>query len=384
MTQIDSSALPVPRVRTAAALWSSSQLDFRLVALFALLFLAGAEAGRVLSFPAVGFSTFWPPAAIYLAALLIRPHRDWAWLALGGALPASLAYYALHGRPLVLALAVFVANTLSATFGALLLERSGSLSELFRSARSCLRSFVLLLFANVPGALVGTAALEYYGHGPTFFRTALVWWASGTVALFVLVPPIVVSRDERPPLEARRRLELVFAFGALLAVAATLFLREIDPGTPLAFPYWVLPFLLWIAVRFGRRGAGLAGFLLTAVAAWGTVHGLGPFFVVGPIAARAVVLQTYLAIFATVAFSMAASVRSREIAVEALEKAMAEIRTLQGLIPICANCRRLRDDAGSWKSIETYFAQNTDALLTHGLCPECIHELYPEVEEEMG
>ncbi|HLF56153.1 MAG TPA: hypothetical protein VI942_04830, partial [Thermoanaerobaculia bacterium] len=82
MTQIDSSSLPIPRVRGAAALWSSSRLDFRLVAFFGLLFLAGAEAGRLLSFPAVGFSTFWPPAAIYLAALLIRPRRDWAWLAL--------------------------------------------------------------------------------------------------------------------------------------------------------------------------------------------------------------------------------------------------------------------------------------------------------------
>ena len=61
-----------------------------------------------------------------------------------------------------------------------------------------------------------------------------------------------------------------------------------------------------------------------------------------------------------------------------LERALSEVRTLRSLLPICAHCRKVRDDAGLWMRLEAYLSDHTDTRFSHGLCPNCIRELYPE------
>ena len=65
-----------------------------------------------------------------------------------------------------------------------------------------------------------------------------------------------------------------------------------------------------------------------------------------------------------------------------LQKALQEVKTLQGLIPICANCKKVRDDQGFWNQIESYMREHTDARFSHGLCPECEALLYPDQDED--
>jgi len=65
--------------------------------------------------------------------------------------------------------------------------------------------------------------------------------------------------------------------------------------------------------------------------------------------------------------------------ITALDKAAAEVRHLRGLLPICASCKRIRNASGSWDQIERYIAANSEASFTHGICPNCCHELYPEL-----
>lgn len=64
-----------------------------------------------------------------------------------------------------------------------------------------------------------------------------------------------------------------------------------------------------------------------------------------------------------------------------LQIAIDNIKTLRGLIPICASCKKIRDDEGFWKSVEIYIEEHTKAEFTHGICPECMHKLYPEYDE---
>lgn len=71
------------------------------------------------------------------------------------------------------------------------------------------------------------------------------------------------------------------------------------------------------------------------------------------------------------------AVREREALIGELRQALAKVDTLQGLLPICANCKRIRDDEGDWQSIEAYVSDHSRAQFTHGLCPECINKLYP-------
>ena len=61
-----------------------------------------------------------------------------------------------------------------------------------------------------------------------------------------------------------------------------------------------------------------------------------------------------------------------------LERALAQVKTLRGLLPICTHCQKIRDDAGFWIRVEAYLAEHTDARFSHGLCPECLVDLYPE------
>ena len=65
-----------------------------------------------------------------------------------------------------------------------------------------------------------------------------------------------------------------------------------------------------------------------------------------------------------------------------LQKAHHEIKTLRGLFPICASCKKIRDDAGYWNTIEIYIQKHSEATFSHGICPECMKKLYPEYTEE--
>lgn len=61
-----------------------------------------------------------------------------------------------------------------------------------------------------------------------------------------------------------------------------------------------------------------------------------------------------------------------------LEEAANKINTLSGLLPICANCKNIRDDKGYWERVDVYLSQHSDIAFTHGLCPDCITKLYGE------
>lgn len=63
---------------------------------------------------------------------------------------------------------------------------------------------------------------------------------------------------------------------------------------------------------------------------------------------------------------------------QALQVALAEIRTLRGIVPICAYCKRIRDEAGDWHQVETYVRDRTHADFTHGICPQCTTEVLAE------
>lgn len=62
----------------------------------------------------------------------------------------------------------------------------------------------------------------------------------------------------------------------------------------------------------------------------------------------------------------------------ALQQALDEIKTLRGLVPICANCKKIRDDTGYWQHLEAYLQAHTEAEFTHGICPTCSDVLYGE------
>jgi hypothetical protein len=70
----------------------------------------------------------------------------------------------------------------------------------------------------------------------------------------------------------------------------------------------------------------------------------------------------------------------RKIIYEEKEKALLEIKVLRGFLPICASCKKIRDDQGRWNRIESYISDRSEAKFSHGICPECAKILYPEID----
>ncbi len=66
---------------------------------------------------------------------------------------------------------------------------------------------------------------------------------------------------------------------------------------------------------------------------------------------------------------------------EELQRALREVKTLRGLIPICASCKKIRNDLGAWQQLEEYLREHSEAEFSHGLCAPCIKKLYPGVYE---
>jgi hypothetical protein len=64
---------------------------------------------------------------------------------------------------------------------------------------------------------------------------------------------------------------------------------------------------------------------------------------------------------------------------DGIQEALANVKTLSGLLPICANCKKIRNDKGYWDQIEGYIQKHSDAQFTHGICPECAEKLYSDV-----
>ena len=70
--------------------------------------------------------------------------------------------------------------------------------------------------------------------------------------------------------------------------------------------------------------------------------------------------------------------RERDRLIVQLEESLAKIKKLSGLLPICAGCKKIRDDKGYWNQIELYLREHSDAIMSHGICPECAEKYYPD------
>ena len=70
--------------------------------------------------------------------------------------------------------------------------------------------------------------------------------------------------------------------------------------------------------------------------------------------------------------------RERERLIKELQGALAELKVLSGLLPICSVCKKIRDDKGYWNQLESYISEHSHAQFSHSICPKCLKELYPD------
>jgi hypothetical protein len=75
--------------------------------------------------------------------------------------------------------------------------------------------------------------------------------------------------------------------------------------------------------------------------------------------------------------------KDREELIKSLEASLSEIKTLRGILPLCSFCKKIRDDKGYWEQVDIYINKHSEADISHGICPDCLKEHYPDVYKQL-
>ena len=105
------------------------------------------------------------------------------------------------------------------------------------------------------------------------------------------------------------------------------------------------------------------------------------FAIISPITDAGGIITHFLAVKEDITHRKEVETEREKLVVE-LKTALADVKMLSGLIPICASCKKIRDDHGYWQQVESYIQKHSEAKFTHGLCPDCMIKFYPDYSKE--
>lgn len=359
-----------------------------LAAAFALLYFAAVKLGS-LTLMAEGLAIVWLPNGFLLGFLLRFPARTPALLA--AAFVAELA----AGFPtfgMIEAVAFALIN-----IGEVMMARALLYRWKFANDFSNITDLPKFLLA-APGvsalvaAACGAAVYSTFRGGQTtyqeFFR---IWWFGDGLGL-ILATPLVLAIGRERAVAGVTRADLMICAAGLLSVVLLSFTEGGQLAGVHLGPIVLLPFVVYAATRFHLAVATGVVTVAAIIVVTMTALGRNPFG--HQTVFEAVVhAQEFLGVLGIVSVGLVAGMnqlrRAREQVemanatlelrvlerTQELENALAQVRSLSGLLPMCAWCRKLRDDEHYWHSLEDYISRETDAKLTHGICPQCAAEL---------
>jgi hypothetical protein len=172
----------------------------------------------------------------------------------------------------------------------------------------------------------------------------------------------------------------LYRLDALLIGALLVFLltQDVGDGTRMMWAFAYPLFFMFVLDR--REGAVWTGLFLLACV---SILAAGLADVPAAFRVRFLAIFLVCSVFAYVIEGLREHFEGEShVLIEQLETALSEVKTLEGLLPICASCKKVRDDTGYWNQIESYLGEHADASFTHSVCPDCLQELYPEFVEQ--
>ncbi|HET9216689.1 MAG TPA: MASE1 domain-containing protein [Terriglobia bacterium] len=279
-------------------------------------------------------TTVWVGSGIALAVLLLRGTGLWPGIFLG----AFSANFMIAGS-VYTSLAIAAGYTLDAVVGAWLVRRFARGEDALERTHDVLKFALFggLLSTAISATIAVTSlTLEGFAEWNSYKWVWMTWWM-GSATGVVLVAPLILLWRSSPRLNWRRFVEVVILVSSVIAVSATVFGGLLLKGRSYPLEYFCIPFLVWAAFRFGRRGAVSAMLALSAAAIVGTLNGTGPFAGESPRVAQ-LLLQSFLGVCAVMTLALAAEVRQRRRA-ERAAHALAVSDPVTGL----GNYRRLVD-----------------------------------------
>ena len=340
-----------------------------------------------------GMTIVWLPTAVLLAALILFERRSGALLAVV-AIGVETAAGVGHGR-VIDAFAVGVINAGEALVAAALLRRRhfDPREMTIRDAASFV--FAAPIVAAASGAVIYSLLRGADGGGLETFR---IRWAADALGLTILTPALLTLALRGPMLHGSPRGWTLWDSAIAAALGAALMFTGgggVATG-PEGGPFIAVPLMIALGARATTGAVSLVVAAVATIVVTLVQIGLHPF---GDVSSRtaAIKVQQFLFVITLVSQGLAAmlsQIRHKGAVIEQLnsdlearvkartaelELALSQVRQLQGLVPICAWCKRVRDDKDYWHSVEQYIEARTDAQFSHGICPSCYEEQLKDV-----
>lgn len=348
------------------------------------IYVVAGKLGLSLAFAHPSASVVWPPTGIALAMILVLGFRVCPSVFLG----AFLVNITTVGTVMT-SLGIATGNTLECLVGASLVKYLMRDRHTFDHPQNVLK---FVGFAGIASTMIsatfGVTSLTLGGvvNGSDYGSMWLTWWLGDVIGALIVAPPLILwAENPRLSWTKAQSIELAGLAVTLVIVSQIVFdglLHATAENYPLSF--LCMPIQVWAALRFGPRETATVTVVFAATAAWGTLQGFGPFVLATPHESL-IVMQIFIGTTSVLALVFAAVVaerqrveQGRELLIQQLSEALGELRTLRGLLPICAGCKKIREPDGDWETIEVYIEQRSQAQFTHSMCPECFDRLSVE------
>jgi integral membrane sensor domain MASE1 len=293
------------------------------LAAIALLYLVVAKLSLRLAFVNASASSIWPATGIALAALLLLGYRVWPAIFAG----AFLVNILTTGN-FITSLCLAAGNTLEAICATWLITRLAGGIRAFDRAQDVFKFAVSAVFSTLISPTVGVtcltiAGLADWGNYGAIFVT---WWMADAIGALVVTPLIILWNQERRwTFQPKRDFEVALLLLSLIFIAQIVFGGWL-PISAANYPISFLcgPVVIWAGFRLSQRETATAIFVLTAIAAWGTLHGAGPF-VMRTADQSLLIMNTSTAVLTVTALALAAAMSERRRAEAAIEKQRAAV-----------------------------------------------------------
>jgi diguanylate cyclase (GGDEF)-like protein len=303
----------------------------------AVVYFIAGKLGLSMAFVHPSSTAVWPPTGIALAAFLILGYRVWPGVFLG----AFFVNLTTVGTVLT-SLGIATGNTLEGLLGAYLVTQFANGKNAFERGSDTFKFATLAgLLSTTVAATLGVTSLSFGGFArwAEFRDIWLTWWLGDGVGAVIVAPLLILwISNFRMRWRWKQVGEMLALVAGVLLTAEVVFCGLLFRA-PRNYPleYLCVPFLIWAALRFGRREAASVTLLLSGVAVWGTLHGFGPF-AIGTKNESLLLLQAFMGIVAVMTLALAALATERRRAEEQI-RSLAVTDPLTGL----ANYRKLVD-----------------------------------------
>ena len=310
--------------------WNSNGRKFRTwlwqVVLLAIVYHLAARLGLSMAYLQDNTSPVWPPTGIAIAALLIFGVSRWPGITLGVLLGSLLT-----GAPFNLAIGMSIGNTFEALIGAYILQRYVNFHQAMDRVQDVIGLVVVAIFSTMLSATAGASTLVLIDFAPAdaYGSIWITWWIGDLLGALVVAPVILAWLKTEITLGSRKKIiEGTLAFILLGIVTWYVFIYQTQTSIyHQALLYLIFPFVIWTAIRFGQRGGTTAVIMVSGMAIWATVAGLGPFSLHSK-NDNLILLQTFLGVVSLTSLILAAATMERLQASLTLQRRADDLATL--------------------------------------------------------